>query len=190
MSKLEELLDHLDQSRERLLMAIEPLPDEALLEANAVGRLSIADVLALLAAWEAELVTGLMQINQGKKPAKLLAALAQPEAYEAERYRENQGRDLDRIFDDFQGVRVQLEEWLEEFSERDLADPKRYPWLGGKSLARLIKDMTAGREATYTPQCDTFAREWVERHEVEPEDFIPLSTLFTEIDSDNGQEPH
>ena len=57
-----------------------------------------------------------MQIDQGKKPEKWLNALKDIEAYNIQRHRDTQGRDLDRIFNDFHGVRIHLEQWLEEFS--------------------------------------------------------------------------
>ena len=71
----EQLLDALDNSRESLLVAIEPLPDEALHEKQAVGEWSVADVLINITAWEAELVTGLMRIQQNKRPERLLEAM-------------------------------------------------------------------------------------------------------------------
>jgi len=115
MLTLDNILDKLDDTREQLLMAIETLPDEALVEENAIGRFSITDVLAIQAAWEAELVTAFMQLNQGKKPERLLNALADPKTYNKQCYLENKERSLDSIFNDYQQVRVQVEQWLEDF---------------------------------------------------------------------------
>lgn len=185
------ILDKLDSSRERVLAAIEELPDEALLEPQVVGQYSVADLLALQAAWEAELVTGLMRLDQGKKPEQFLAALAQPEAYDARRYAEFKGRDLDRIFEDLQQVRMQLETWLEEFSERDLMSRNRYPWFGGKSLRQVIVMVCAGREADYVADLEWFAAEWLDEHdgeEEEPAHFIPL-TAVSPPEVDNDEQP-
>lgn len=157
---LTDILDELDQSREQLLVAIEWLPDEVLVVPGAVGDWSVADVLAILAAWEAELVTALMRLDQGKRPDRLLAALARPADYNAQRVRENRGRELDRIFDDWQGARLRLEEWLETFSERDLINPKRYPALRGKSLRQIIREVTVAKEGMYTPALQGFAARW------------------------------
>ncbi|MCP4428288.1 MAG: DinB family protein [Chloroflexi bacterium] len=154
------ILDELDRSRERVLAALESLPDEALLAKGTVGDLSIADVLALQAAWEAELVTGLMRLDQGVKPENLLAALAQPEEYEAGRLAEYVGRDLDPIFDDWQLVRVKLEGWLEMFSDRDLTNRKRFKHLKGKSLKELILSVSVGREGRYVTDLEKLAHEW------------------------------
>ena len=152
----DEILEQLDTSRVRLLEVIEPLPDEALLEPGVSGSWSIADVLAHLTAWESELVTALLRIDQGKKPGRFLAAMADIEAYNAQRYRENEGRELERIFDDFQSVRFQLELWIEEFSDRDLADPKRYSWAKGKPLCSFIEDNSFGHESEHIPDIKAF----------------------------------
>ena len=58
MFTLEDLLDRLDAARERTLVALEALPDEALTQPGVVGRWAIADLLSILTAWDAEVVTG------------------------------------------------------------------------------------------------------------------------------------
>ena len=160
MLTLEELLDRLDSARERTLMALEMLPDEALVQQGAIGRWAIADLLSILTAWDAEVVTGLMQLQGGKTPERLLAALRQPDIYNAQRHQDAQGRDLDVIFDDFQSSRLHLEEWLSGLSERALSDPRHYKALGGEALARLIVRATADHEARYLPFLTGFAQRW------------------------------
>ncbi|MBK8903745.1 MAG: ClbS/DfsB family four-helix bundle protein [Anaerolineaceae bacterium] len=159
-STVEKLLDELDSVRERLLVAVDELPDEALLAPNTIGSWSVADLLVQQTAWESELVTGLMQIAQGKKPARLLAALDNREEYGRLRYEENQGRDLDRIFDDLPQVRMQLEEWLEEFSEKQLSQKGHYPWLKNQSLAQLIARVTYEQELRTLPLVEAVVRKW------------------------------
>ena len=159
-SIVEQLLDKLDSSRERLLIALESLPDDALLTPNTIGSWSVADLLGQQTAWESELVTGLMRVSQGKKPARLLAALNNAEEYGRLRQAENQNRDLDRIFDDLPQVRVQLEEWLEEFSEKQLSKKGHFPWLKNKSLMQLIAQLTYEREQRTLPQVEAFAQKW------------------------------
>jgi len=192
MDELMNILDVLDGSREKVLTAIEALPDEALLATGAVGTASVADLLALQAAWEAELVTGLMRLDQGKAPEKLLAALAKPEAYEAQRLAEYAGRDLDQIFDDWQLVRGKLEGWLEMFSERDLINPKRFKALQGKSLKQLVLSASSQREMAYTAALEKFAQAWLEAADAAEDaafnvgiDVIPLTAVFPK-DEQNG----
>lgn len=181
MHYLENALDNLDRSRERLLVALETLPDEALLTPNVVGDLSIVDCLALQTAWEAELVTGFMFLNRGQKPEALLQALDQPTDYDQQRVIENRERDLDAIFDDFQRVRVQVEEWLEEFSEKEFMNPRRYAWLNGRSLAQLTAALTYDREAGYIAAIETFAAQWTDEYPEPPTDLlIPLTAVSLE----------
>jgi hypothetical protein len=49
-------------------------------------------------------------------------------------YRESRPRPLERILEDFHGVRTQTVRRVEEFSDEDLTDPKRYPWLNDSPL--------------------------------------------------------
>ncbi|MCP4358129.1 MAG: ClbS/DfsB family four-helix bundle protein [Chloroflexi bacterium] len=169
---IEMLLNELDMSRERLLAAIETLSDEALTQTAAVGEWSVADVLLNLTAWESELVTAVRQLRQSKKPTRLLSALVDPDDYNQKRYEENKGRDLDRIFNDLMKVRLELEEWLEMFSDKQLADRKRYKWLKGQSIAQLVTQITIENENRYLPQIEQFARTWDETAEI-----IPLTAV-------------
>ncbi len=183
MTSIEQLLDALDSSRENLLVAIEPLPDEALQEKQAVGEWSVSDVLINITAWEAELVTGLMRIRQNKRPDRLLVALKDPSGYDERRFAENQDRDLDQVFLDLQQVRVQVEEWILEFTERELNNPRRYQWLKSKSVKDVIAAATFEREKKIVPLLQLFAQKW-DILTVEPTNgAIPLETL-----SSDGQE--
>ncbi len=175
---LDALLDELDSSRERLLVAIEPLPDEALLVPNAVGTWSIADVLANITAWEAETITGMLKLDQGKRPDALLQALRDPRQYDTLRYAENKDRDLDQVFDDFQHVRLQLEEWLESFSARDLSDPQRFKALNGRSLADVVALTTYKHELHLASKVELFAAIWLAQEDAATENdgnIIPLT---------------
>lgn len=156
----DELLEELENSRIQILELLEPLPDDTLVEQGTIGEWSIADVLAHLTAWESELVTLLMQVDQGKKPEKWFQAVKDIQAYNVQRYQENKGRDLDRIFDDFHGVRIQLEEWLEEFSDRQLNDPEFYPWAKGRPLWLFIKECSFGHEEEHIEDLEAFVTRW------------------------------
>jgi hypothetical protein len=173
MNVMERLLDELDASRERLLVAIEALPDEALVRPGAAAGWSVADVLVNLTLWESELVTALMQIDQGKRPGGLLAALADPAAYNQARFTEFKGRELDAVFDDWMKVRLELEEWLEMLPDQDLTDKKRYSWLNGRTLANLIAQTTYENERRYLPEIEGFAQSW----ETAERDTIPLTAV-------------
>ena len=158
--KRDEMLEELDRTREELLVTIEALPDEALRQPGVMGDYSVADLLAHMVAWESEMVTGLLRIDQGKTPARLIAAFDDIDGYNARRYQENKDRDLDRIFEDLQGVRIQLEEWLAEFSDNDLNDPQRYSWSKGLPLWHIIAENSFRHESEHLPQIKAFAKSW------------------------------
>lgn len=155
-----EIQEKLDEVRVRLLEALAGLPDEALTEPGAIGAWSVADVLAHFVNWEAELVTGLNRIDQGRKPGRLLEALQDRQAYNASRYDDSKGRDLDRIFDDLQGVRVQIEDWLLEFSTKDLQEPGRVPGVKNKPLWKIIAEASFEHEASHLAQLEAYADRW------------------------------
>jgi len=150
--RTETIQDALLESRERFLIAIEVLPDEELVKAGVIGQASVADLMAAMTTAEAELVTGLMQIDQGKKPAKLLDTLKRPFSIPPA-----VDRDLDPIFDDFLRVRRQLETWVEEFSNKALNDSKKYGWLNGKTLGLIIARLSYENENKYVPFVERFA---------------------------------
>lgn len=182
----EDLLDQLDSTRERLLVALEYIPDETLLEPGVIDDWSIADVLSLLTAWDAEVVTGLMQLKQGKAPSRLLGALANAPAYEAERLVENEGRDLDSIFDDFQGARVHLEDWVERFNDKALTESGHFKALGSRSLMSVIIAATAAREAFFLPKLEELGRAWSGDTEPDEPGIIPLSGIEPTDGLENG----
>jgi hypothetical protein len=185
MSTVELILDALDESRERLLLAIEPLEDEALLEKDVVGNWSIADTLSNLTAWESELVTGLLKLAQNKRPGKLLDAMADPEGYDLAHYNEIQDRDLDQVFDDLQHVRIQLEDWLAEFSEKDLTNPKRYKWFDGRTLRNVVAQTTYKREEAYLPAIESFTESWLNEEDTLGTAAIPVSMVEPTVSEEN-----
>ena len=146
-----QLLDELDSSREQLLVLLNELPDEALLAPNTIGTWSVRDLLLHLTMWEAELVTGLMKVQQNKKPDNLLKAIGNRHAYNQKTINRNKERDLDRIFDDLQRSRYQLEQWVEEFSHYELTHSQKYRWLRGKALWQLIATNSYQHEVAHLP---------------------------------------
>ena len=158
-----EILEQLDDVRVRLLETLSALPDEAMLQAGAIGTWSVAEVLAHFVNWEAELVTAFNRIDQGRKPERLLQALQDRETYNAVRAEEMKGRDLDRIFDDLQGVRVQLEDWLNEFSETELKGPGRIPGTKNMPLWKLIAEASFEHEASHLAELEIYAERWLQQ---------------------------
>ena len=65
-------------------------------------------------------------------------------------------RTLDQVVDDFAGVRKQTGRRLGAFSDKDLNDPQRYPWLEDRPLWVWIGEDSFKHEAEHTDQI----RQW------------------------------
>ena len=170
-----DIFESLEAARLRLLETIDPLPDEALLAPNAVGDLSVRDILVLITVWESELITGLRHLLAGKKPQNLLAALKNKKGYNAARLRENQGRELDIIFDDLQGAYIQLEQWLGDLSDKDFTNPKRFKGLKGRPLWPIVAEASFKLETSFLAGLEQYADEW--EAQAADQTFIPLLTI-------------
>ena len=136
----------LEDSHERLTEAIEGLSEAEMVEPGAAGDWSIKDLLAHLSRWEAEVVKLLWQAQQGLRPTGLLTSDESTDAVNARWQQEDQDRPLERILQDFHGVREQTLRRLEHFTDKDLVDPNRYPWLEGKPLWEWIAPDSFGHD--------------------------------------------
>jgi hypothetical protein len=103
-------------------------------------------------------------MDRGKKPERFLQLLENPQPFDQQTYAENKGRDLERVFNDFQGVRLQLEEWLETLTPRQLFDKGHFQkWLGKRTLADLIAAATYLADERFIPSLEMFAAGWQAR---------------------------
>ena len=129
-----DLLALLEDSHERILEAIDGLSTEEMSEPGVIDNWSVKDILAHLTRWEAEVIKMLWQARQGMQPTSLLNQPHSVDEVNALWREEDQTRSLERILEDFHGVRNQTIRRLEFFTDKDLNDPARYPWLGGQPL--------------------------------------------------------
>lgn len=129
-----EILAALENSHERLVEVIEELTPDEIMTPGVVGDWTIKDLLAHITRWEAELVKLLWQIRQGVQPTTILNQDIPVDEINARWYDEDQTRPLDRILENFHGVRVQTIRRLGQFKEDELSDPQRYIWLKGRPL--------------------------------------------------------
>ena len=132
--EINELLKALEDSREQFMTLIEDLADEDMQLPGVVGEWSIKDILIHISRWEAELVKLLWQVQQNQKPSSLLLNNVNVDEINDRWYQESQSRPLGRVLDDFESVRLQTMLRVEDLSDRELTDQKRYPWLHGDSL--------------------------------------------------------
>ena len=157
----ETILTALEDSREDFLEAIEGCSDEILLQPGVVGEWSIKDILVHLTRWEAELVKLLWQARQAKSPSTAHFSEVEVDEMNDRWYQESRTRSLEVTLEDFHGVRNQTIHRVEEFNDKDLTDPKRYPWLKDTPLWQWIAGDSFEHEAEHAAQI----RDWRQKEQ-------------------------
>jgi hypothetical protein len=133
-----ELLEALENGREEFLELIDDLEEDTILHKTNRDDLTVKDILSHLTRWEAELVKLLWQVRQGLIPTTAHFSGEEVDVINARWLEEDRSRPLDRILSDFHGVRNQTIRRVESFSDDQLNDGKRYPWLKGRALREWI----------------------------------------------------
>ena len=145
MSKA-DVIDDVRAARAELRDAIDGLTPDEMLQAGVVGMWSIKDTLAHLVSWEAELVTALSKLEQHKTRPPRIVQIDDIDEWNAEQYHTNVRRTLDDVLQDFEGVHRQLIRAIEELSNADLDDNRRYPWMEGEPISYLIAENAVWHE--------------------------------------------
>lgn len=148
----DEILDALEDGREELIEAIEGLTDEQMQEPGVVGDWSIKDILFHLSMWEAELVRLLWQAAQGETPTSMHFTQVDVDQTNAAWALKSAERSLEQVFADFEAVRKQTVRRVMAFSDQDLADPQRYPWLDSRPLWEWIASDSFEHEREHTAE--------------------------------------
>jgi hypothetical protein len=157
-----ELLEALEDGRQELVEMLQDLPDEDMVKPGVCGEWSIKDILAHLAQWEGQTVTLLFQARQSERtPTTAHFGKETVDEVNQRWYEANRDRPLERVWEDWIGVRKQMIRRVSEFSEKELTDPQRYPWSNGRPLWQIIADSTFDHEDEHADGI----REWLE-HEV------------------------
>jgi hypothetical protein len=151
-----ELLAALQTEHEAMERAIMSLAPEQMAADGALANgWSVKDLLAHIAAWEAEMVSALFHAVHGRTPS-LGRALQDIDAWNAERHAENAGRPLDRVLADWRGVRHALMQRVKGWAEEELGS--EVSWHPGHSLVDLIKENSYGHEAEHRGDLEAYCR--------------------------------
>jgi uncharacterized protein (TIGR03083 family) len=154
-----EIHRSLKDSRKQLLNAIDGLSEEEMQMPALAGGWSVKDVLIHLTMWEAELVKLLWQTSLRVKPRTAHFYRESIDEINAKWFEDNQARSLDRVMEDFHGVRKQTLRRLENFTDDEINDPARLPWLNGLSLGEKIARSTYKHESEHAQQIRTWRQE-------------------------------
>jgi len=149
-----ELLQAIQKGRADFEAALAELSPEQMTAPGAMGEWSVKDILGHIGMWESRLVTTLYAIEQGATP-QTFHTQAKVDKANAESYAEQRDRPLDRVLADFHGVHKQLLKRLEAVKERDLNDPKRFKWMEGEPLEKLVAGDTFVHYAEHRPAIET-----------------------------------
>ncbi len=148
----QEILDAMQDSRTKLLKAIDGLTPAAMQETGVVGYWSLRDVLAHLNRWEAELVRLLFQVKQGQMPDFPTLTERDFDKINARFHKESLGRSIDLILEDLHTVRKQTIRRLGDYTDQEISEPNYYPALKGNALLPYIVSNTFEHETEHTAQ--------------------------------------
>ncbi len=157
--KKAELLTALEESHEAYLESLQGLSEEQLIRPNTVGEWSFKDVLVHLSMWEAEAIKMLYQTRQGLTPKNVFSTEVNENEQNKLWVEASRDRPLERVMDDFAIIRDQTIRRLDAFTEKELNDPARFPWLHGKTLTKLIQEFILDHEEAHARDL----QEWLKR---------------------------
>jgi uncharacterized protein (TIGR03083 family) len=150
-----ELLQAIQKGRTDFEAALVKLSPEQMTAPGAMGEWSVKDILGHISMWESRLVTILYAIERDATPPQAIHTQAEVDQANAESFAEQRDRPLDRVLADFHGVHIQLLKRLEAVKERDLNDPKRFKWMEGEPLEKLVAGDTFVHYAEHRPAIET-----------------------------------
>ena len=149
----QEMLKRIQKEREAFEAVLEGLTPEQMTAPGVMGEWSVKDILGHMAMWESRLVTILYSNERGVSP-KMLQGQAEVDRVNAESYAEQRERALDRVLADFHAVHAQLLKRLDKLTDRDLSDPKRFKWMEGEPLEKLVAGDTFEHYAEHRPMIE------------------------------------
>jgi hypothetical protein len=156
--KKDELLNALEDERERFLEVIDGLSDEELIEPGVAGDWSVKDIIFHISMWEADLVKLLWQLSQGEKPSTTYFTNSSVDEINATWQDISRTRSLDQTLVDFEAVRKQTRRRVRAIPEKDLNDPERYEWLEGNPLWKWIAGDSFEHEIEHAAQIRKWRR--------------------------------
>jgi len=146
-----DVIEQITQARTDTFASVEGVSEELLCQPKTIGDWSVKDVLLHLSRWEAELVKLLFQAKQGaviESPIFADDFLKYNDVWWAE----GKDRSLEAVMADMAGVRQQLLRRLNEFSEAELDDSERFPWMKHQPLSELVVDLCVGHETHHSKE--------------------------------------
>ncbi len=133
-----ELVEAIEKEWETLQAAIEGLSDEQMTRLAVTGQWTVKDLLAHIAMWESKTVTAMFKAEKGVTPSDLVESGPPVDALNAQFYREQKDRPLERVLEDSHAVHLALLNRVEAMPEKMLTDPKQFKWMKGEPLSAMV----------------------------------------------------
>lgn len=131
-------------------------------EPNAFGPWTLKDVIAHLTGWRRFSVARMEAALDGTVPVPPWPSHLDPDEAVDEIneviYQANRDRPVDAVLRDSRETFDRLEAALAAVPDEHLFDPRRFPWLGGRSLARVVEGMADHFYLEHAPE----VRAWLE----------------------------
>ncbi|HZY40936.1 MAG TPA: ClbS/DfsB family four-helix bundle protein [Anaerolineae bacterium] len=132
-----ELIQRIETDWMRLQASLDGLSEGQLHTPGVVGEWSIKDILAHITAWQTRLIAAMFKAEKGLIP-DTTGADATVDKLNAQWYREMKDRPFDQVWDDLDASYHQILGRLENWSEADLFEPKRFKWMKGEPFERYL----------------------------------------------------
>jgi Protein of unknown function (DUF1706) len=157
---LSDLIAAIRAERAALDAVVARISSERMTEPGALGAWSVKDALAHIAVWYSRAVTLLFQAERSGKAQSWEAQLGTSDwdKVNARDMELQQDRALESIMADYRGSHTQLLKRLEAWraNETHLFDAKRFPGLGGHTLASEVFSVSAGHDAEHRADLDAW----------------------------------
>lgn len=156
------LINEYMQARRTLLAAMEGLTDDEMLRPGAAGYWSVKDIMAHLAAWESELITALVWVEQKKRGTPGIVKIDEIDEWNEEQYHISVARPLKVIREDFDGVAKHLVAAIEALDDDTLDNNRRFSWMEGEPLSYLVYENAIWHEEEHAEDILAWREEGLE----------------------------
>lgn len=153
-----DLIQRLETDWARLQQSLDGLSEEQLHAPGIVGEWSIKDILAHITAWQTSLIAAMFKAERGLNP-EATGAGATVDELNAQWYRELKDRPFDQVWDDLDASYHQLLGRLENWSEADLFEPKRFKWMKGQPFERYLAGDSYEHYAEHAEQIEAWRKQ-------------------------------
>ena len=133
----QELIQRIETDWARLQASLDGLSEEQLHTPGVVGEWSVKDILAHIAAWQTRLIAAMFKAEKGLIPDTTGGGTT-VDKLNAQWYREMKDRSFDQVWEDLDASYHQVLARLENLSEQDLVEPKRFKWMKGEPFERYL----------------------------------------------------